>query len=220
MQIESIKQTELTQSERDVLTADTERWKRMGDGAHLDDWLACLSGLQIRRTLAMKLAHTNRPEGKGYALHFAELMKADNLDTMDKTSISCLLWLGDDANRLQALRVLRNGMTPGQRSRLNSPISARQRVEKVLKAREEGSDAKDDKRAASKARIAELEREVARLKQELAKSDGSLFDLKTTPADQIAAVIADIRNCGPHKAKSIAAAINRRLKSTPQKPAG
>jgi hypothetical protein len=40
-------------------------------------------------------------------------------------------WLGEDAHRLQALRDLRNALTPGQRSRLNSPISARQRVENI-----------------------------------------------------------------------------------------
>jgi hypothetical protein len=39
----------------------------------------------------MRLAHVNRPEGKGYALAFAQLMKADGLDTMEKTSISAVL---------------------------------------------------------------------------------------------------------------------------------
>ena len=36
------------------------------------------------------------------------------------------------------LREIRHTMTVGERARLNSPISARQRVEKVLKARESG----------------------------------------------------------------------------------
>jgi len=40
MSIDNIKQTELTQSERDVLAQDKTRWKRMGEGGHLDDWLA------------------------------------------------------------------------------------------------------------------------------------------------------------------------------------
>src|SRR5258708_32389763 len=87
MSVENIKQTDLTQSEREVLKNDTARWKRMGKGGHLDDWLAYQPGLAIRRTLAMKLAHTNRPEGKGYAAALAQLMKSDGLDTMDKTSI-------------------------------------------------------------------------------------------------------------------------------------
>ena len=71
----------------------------MGAGGHLDDWLAYQPGLMIRRRLAMRMAFTNKPEGKGYAQAFAELMKADGLHTMDKTSITAVLWLGDDPER-------------------------------------------------------------------------------------------------------------------------
>jgi hypothetical protein len=87
MTIDTIKQTDLTVSERQVLDDDRERWQRMGSGAHLDDWLAYGPGLLIRRRLAMRIAYVNRPEGKGYARAFAQLMEHDGLDTMDKTSI-------------------------------------------------------------------------------------------------------------------------------------
>src|ERR1700720_3496625 len=86
MTIQDIKQTELTPSEREVLAAERTRWRRMGEGGHLDDWLAYGPGLMIRRRLAMRLAFVNRPEGKGYAQAFGQLMNADGLDTMDKTS--------------------------------------------------------------------------------------------------------------------------------------
>jgi hypothetical protein len=66
MTIDTIKQTDLTVSERQVLDDDRERWRRMGSGAHLDDWLAYGPGLLIRRRLAMRIAYVNRPEGKGY----------------------------------------------------------------------------------------------------------------------------------------------------------
>ena len=49
----------------------------------------------------MRMTFVNKPEGKGYAQAFAELMKADGLDTMDKTSISAVLWLGDDPERMR-----------------------------------------------------------------------------------------------------------------------
>src|SRR6516225_12357015 len=73
MTIDDIEQTELTASERGVLSEDRKRWKRMGEGAHLDEWLAYGPGLLIRRRLAMRLAHTNRPEGRGYVTQFAGL---------------------------------------------------------------------------------------------------------------------------------------------------
>jgi hypothetical protein len=129
MTIDTIKQTDLTVSERQVLDDDRDRWRRMGSGAHLDDWLAYGPGLLIRRRLAMRIAYVNRPEGKGYARAFAKLMEHDGLDTMDKTSISAVLWLHDAPERLSVLREIRETMTVGQRARLNSPISARQRVE-------------------------------------------------------------------------------------------
>lgn len=140
MSVDTIKQTELTPSEREVLAADRERWRHMGGGGHLDDWLAYGTGLMIRRRLAMRLSFVNSPEGKGYARAFSELMKADGLDTMDKTSISAVLWLHGDGARMNLLRKIRDAMTPGERSRLNSPISARQRVERELKARAGGAE--------------------------------------------------------------------------------
>jgi hypothetical protein len=103
MTIDTIKQTDLTVSERQVLDDDRERWQRMGSGAHLDDWLGYGPGLLIRRRLAMRIAYVNRPEGKGYARAFAQLMEHDGLDTMDKTSISAVLWLHDAPERLSVL---------------------------------------------------------------------------------------------------------------------
>ena len=219
MQLDDIKHTDLTQSERDVLVQDRTRWRRMGDGGHLDDWLAYYPGLAIRRRLAMRVAHVNRPEGKGYVLAFAQLMKEDGLDTMDTTSRTAVLWLGDDPEHQRVLRELRESMTPGQRSRLNSPISARQRVTKVLEARQSGNE--DSLRASPvvllRTQLAERDRKIAQLEQQLAKSDGSLFDLKHDTADDIAAAI--VGNVGESKAKGIASQIAAKLKQK-QNPAG
>ena len=97
---------------------------------------------------------------------FAELMKADGLDTMDRTSISAVLWLGDDPERLKVLRELREAMTPGQRSRLNSPITARQRVEAILQARRSGNEetVSASPVALLKHQIVEQAREIANCK--------------------------------------------------------
>jgi len=221
MQVEAIKLSDLTQSEREVLKEDAARWKRMGAGSHLDDWLSYCPGLAIRRRLAMRLAFTNKPEGKGYAQAFAELMKADGLlDPAVKTSFTAVLWLGDDPERLQILRELREAMTPGQRSRLNSPITARQRVEAILQARRIGSEetVKASPVALLKHQIVEQAREIAELQHKLAKrEEGSLFDLKHDSADDIASAI--IGNLSAHKAKSLADGILARLKKS-QKPAG
>jgi hypothetical protein len=149
-------------------------------------------------------------------------MKADGLlDPAVKTSFTAVLWLGDEPERSQILRQLREAMTPGQRSRLNSPITARQRVEAILLARQHGVDEETVRAspvALLKEQLTARDREIARLKSELAKlSDGSLFDLKHDSADDIA--LAIVGNLSAHKAKSLADGILTRLKKS-QKPAG
>jgi hypothetical protein len=152
---------------------------------------------------------------------FAELMKADGLlDPAVKTSFTAVLWLGDDPERIQILRKLREAMTPGQRSRLNSPITTRQRVEAILQARRHGTEetVKASPVALLKHQIVEQAREIAELQHKLAKrEEGSLFDLKHDSADDIASTIVGYLSA--HKAKSLADGILARLKKS-QKPAG
>jgi polyhydroxyalkanoate synthesis regulator phasin len=76
-------------------------------------------------------------------------------------------------------------MTPGQRSRLNTPIAARQRVKTVLEARTRGTEKtlRQSPIAVLKGRVTEYECKIAHLEQKLAKAqdDTSLFDLKRDP---------------------------------------
>ena len=192
-----------------------QRWERMGAGGHLDDWLAYYPGLAIRRTLAMRLAHTNSPVGKRYADAFRELMKADGLDA--NHSLSAVLWLGEDPERMRILRELRDAMTPGQRSRLNSPIAARQKVERILKACPGGTE--DTVRVSPvgllKKQITEQAIQIAKLEAKLAKQAEGQFDIKRDNADNIAAAI--IGNISEYKAEAIATGIATRLKKMRQK---
>ena len=66
MDLGELERQELTAGEIHILAEDRERWRKMGAGAYLDDWLAFGPGLMIRRRLAMRRAFVNRPEGKGY----------------------------------------------------------------------------------------------------------------------------------------------------------
>jgi hypothetical protein len=227
MTTEDIKQSELTQSERAVLEADRERWKRMGTGSHLDDWLAFYPGLMLRRYLAMKLAHTNRPKGKGYALQFNALMRDDGFDTDDKTTMSrmgAVMWLCDDKEpeRTMILGEIRAKMTPGERSRLNSPIAARQRVRAELEARQGGGTEKPPRVSPVtiyKKQIAEQNRTIADLQERLATADTSLFDLKRDSAERIIRVFTDPTAISENKATIIAKGILAAFK-TRKKPAG
>jgi hypothetical protein len=216
-----IEHEQLTDSEGKVLAEDGTRWKRMGAGAHLDDWLAYGPGLMLRRRMAMRIAFVNRPEGRGYAQAFGDLMQRNGLHTMDKTSVSAILWLHDEPERMTTLRQIRDTMTVGERARLNSPISARQRVEKILKVREAGQETvvKTSPLARQAALVAEQAREIEHLKEQLAaaeRRDGSLFDLKRDSVDSIANTIVGSITAG--RAESIARGVLQRLKQV--RPAG
>ena len=71
MSIETLEQTELSDEERLHLQASSERWKKMSQGQHLQDWLDFLPDLQAGRRLAMRYAGVVAPEGRGYAEGFS-----------------------------------------------------------------------------------------------------------------------------------------------------
>jgi hypothetical protein len=194
----------------------------------------------IRRRLAMRLAFVNRPEGRGFVEAYAALMINSGIYTdikgmskeeakkehSKRIAFTAVSWLYDKPERLEILRKIRDSMTPGERARLNNPISARQRVEKVIKARERGPEAeaeeKDSPLAKAKRRVAELERDLAEAQAKLArKDDGSLFDLRADRVEDMAATVA--ANMSEPRAmgfsKAIAEAVKAR-KRKQQKPAG
>ena len=218
--------TQLTQSQQDLLAEDRERWQHMSKGAHLDDWLAYGPGFMLRRHIAQRIAHVNQPKGRGYNGAFAALLEKDGLHTMGMPSITAVLWLHDNSERLEILEEIREAMTAGERARFNSAITARQRVEKRLKirkaaaeAREEGREGEPEEtvRTSPMARVkdqnVELTREIEHLKERLAAAeqrDGSLFDLRRDKIDDIMSAI--IGNASPSRAEAIARKLLIRIK--------
>jgi hypothetical protein len=207
MSIETLEQTELTEQDREHLKQSSALWKQMRSGKHLDDWLSLLPDLQNGRRLAMRYAGVNKPEGRGYAEGFSGFL-ARWFPDLDKTSISCLLWLGEEPRRLEMLAELRATMTVSQRVKLGSPITARQKVEARLKVSDDPSPQK--KRMSPTARLEELLREKdeenAELKRQVIAGDGgSLFDWNRDDVASIARILYE--NGTPSKAVKLADAI-------------
>jgi hypothetical protein len=219
--IEDIKRNELTPDEQAILAEDKLRWARMGAGGHLDDWLAYQPGLVIRRRMALKLAYTPKPEGSKYNKAFKVILEADGIDQLGGTAITALLWLAEDPVRMETLVTLRAGMTPGEKARFNSPITARQKVEKALKGEGNDDQQKEEKvtpLAKANASIVDLEEQLSALTKKLDKAEeGSLFDLKNDTADDIAMVI--VNNVSEYKVKAIIAALSAWVKDKKKQPA-
>ena len=55
---------------------------------------------------------------------------------------TAVLWICDIPEHKQILQEILDALSPGQRSRLNTPIAARQRIKTVLDAREHGTEEK------------------------------------------------------------------------------
>jgi hypothetical protein len=209
-------QSELTANEREVLKRGEERWQRIGGGAHLNEWLELYPGLDIRRRMAMRLNHANKPRGYGYgetlhrlyveagslrlcAANEPDQVRRDRAKTM--TTLAAVLWLNEDAERITILRESLAAITPGERSRLNSPISARQRVELALKARTaakaaaaEGAADNAEETApkeSTKEALERLKRENTELHRQILNKDEEIATLKVK--DQ-AAWLVDLRN--------------------------
>jgi hypothetical protein len=150
MSTKSALRADLDAEDRKTLAEDRKRMERLGKGSQLDDWLAFGPGLLIRRRLAKNiagLAETDPAKGHRYSRAFKEQMEMDGLydrttnaksDVM-KSTFTAVLWFYDDEKleerRREILEEIRRDMTPGQRARFNSPISAQQRVLDELRTR-------------------------------------------------------------------------------------
>jgi hypothetical protein len=210
--IAAIKRSDLAPSERAILSADKERWARLGAGAHLDEWIAFNPGLDIRRRLAMRIAHTNEPRGRGYNTAYSQLLQDDGINTNDKSAMKCfqdVLWLHQEPERMTILRELQQAMSPGPRARLNSPITARQRVEAELKARANPNPAERvSPMRVLRDQVEEQNRTIAHLQEQLASADaGSLFDLRRDSVEDIVRVITAPTTMSRRKAVAIAKGI-------------
>jgi hypothetical protein len=179
MSTKSALRADLGAEDRKTLAEDRKRMERLGKGSQLDDWLAFGPGLLIRRRLAKNiagLAETDPAKGRRYSRAFKGQMEMDGLydrttksDVM-KSTFTAVLWFYDDERlderRREILEEIRRNMTPGQRARFNSPISAQQRVLDELRTRgvapakkpRSPTPAKDLDQA--NARIVELEEEL------------------------------------------------------------
>jgi hypothetical protein len=221
------------------LERDADRARRMIGGGHLQDWLDYEVSLWGIRAEAMRAATTNEPKGRGYNEAHGQLMQHYGLNKLDSGSVSAVLWLTDPKEkyrdgerhltRKEILDAILKTLTPGQRSRLASPISARQRVAKrieELAAAEAGELDADADNGKPLSKLKQTEQQLAKALQEKyhleeqlkRKDDGSLFDLRRDTAENI--ITAILGNISPPKAAAIGKGLLDGLKRKQQRPAG
>jgi hypothetical protein len=80
---------------------------------------AGLEGLLHGRQWAMRMAGTNKPEGKGFVMGYSEWLKRYKVDDMDKSDRAKLLQLMEERPAVEEWRMT---LPDYERRRLNNPV--------------------------------------------------------------------------------------------------
>ena len=145
------------------------------------DWMTIGEGLLEGRRWAMQQAGTNKPEGKGYVIAYAEWLKRFKVDDMDKSDRAKLLQLMEERPAVEEWRAT---LTDYDRRNLNNPTiawrkwTAATRVKKP-KPRSAGVSASEHGRAQAtvehlQARVTELEEELAAALERIQELESAL----------------------------------------------
>jgi hypothetical protein len=142
------------------------------------EWMTIGEGLLEGRRWAQHVAHTNRPEGKGFVMAYSEWLKRYKVDDMDKSDRAKLLQLMEERPAVEEWRAT---LTDYERRNLNNPIivwrkwTAATRVKKP-KPRTAGVAATEHGRA--QATVEQLQARVTELEEELEAAQERIQELE------------------------------------------
>jgi hypothetical protein len=138
------------------------------------EWMTIGEGLLAGRQWAMRMADTNKPEGKGFVMNFSEWLKRFKVDDMDKSDRAKLLQIMEERPAVEEWRAT---LPDKERMGLNNPTvvwrkwTAATRVRKP-KSRTAAVSATEHGRA--RATIAELQARNNELQEELSTARDSI----------------------------------------------
>jgi hypothetical protein len=191
-------------SNAQCIRAGQEAWHRLVSNQSWDDWCLVGEALLIGRTEAMRVAHTNGPEGHRYCEEYSLWLKNNNFDGVDKGVRSrlfeCLAYR-------QEIERWRATLPRSEQLKLNHPQAVLRRWEASWKPR--GAVKKSYVAKLNDALIQSQE-ENARLKLDVERNGVGDRWTPESSADQVAEVI--VGTFKTWKAREIVQAINRRLK--------
>lgn len=102
----------------DVYREGREALDRISTARDWSDWQKIGAALAAGRAEAMRIANTNRPEGKKYNQDFRDVLKREHLDSINSTTRYQLLQI---AENLPAIEEWREKLDPDRRLKLNHP---------------------------------------------------------------------------------------------------
>jgi hypothetical protein len=172
-----------------------EAWKRLrlSSVKTWRDWMLMGKAFQHLRTEAMRAAHVNKPEGRRYNQEFSYLLKANDLDEVDKATRSRLFAILNNPEIESWLATL----PTNKKLRLNHPDAIWRAYQNSLGKRPDGSK--------KPSQVEKLTEENARLKREV--EHGSQFTRQDTAHDIAGVIFRTVLS--PWKAREIARELDR-----------
>src|SRR5262245_14490065 len=155
--------------------------ERLITGPAWNDWVTLGRAAQVGRTEAMREAHVNRPEGRGYAVALHSWLSRTGLDKVlgDSSTRSRLLDLIDHITDVEAWRQTLPG---NKRLELNHPRVVWQHWQRSKVVPDPNKAQKPSPFAAVKQSLIESQEEVARLKE---ANGGNLLTARTSAKDVV-----------------------------------
>ena len=153
----------------------TQAWQRLKKDKNWNDWLKVGEAHLVGREWAMRVADTNRPQGKAYNMTFGEWLAKYKFDDMDKGDRSRLFAVMDNLPQIEEWR---KTLTLTERLKLNHP-NAVLRKWKAYMAPEPRTETGEPKPT--------LRDSVVNLSEQLAAKDREISELKDHIAELEAA---------------------------------
>jgi hypothetical protein len=196
--------TETIEPEIAAVHNGQQAWLRLRNNSTWEDWKVVGAAHLIGRTTAMREAHTNKPEGRGYNAAFAAWARKFGFAELDKGDRCRLFQVMD---RLGEIEAWLKELTPIDRLRLNHPAT-------VLRRWKAATNEKTSKQRVSsvqklKDSLINLQDENDRMKREIERGGGDLWSSDDRPRD-IARVI--LGKLSKTKAEKVAREILNALK--------
>jgi hypothetical protein len=165
------------EEERDrVSRQGTQAWQRLKKDKNYFDWVKVGEAHQVGREGSMNQAGTNRPQGKGYNIVFAEWLAKYKFDDMDKGDRSRLFELMDNLPQVEAWR---QTLTLTERLKLNHPNAVLRKWKAHM--RPEDRDAHGEPKPTLRDSVVNLSEEITTKDREIAGLKAHIAELEAAP---------------------------------------
>jgi len=167
-----------------------EAWQRLRSHSTWNDWKKVGAALVIGRAEAMRDGHVNKPKGRSYNAAINAFLKKFGFDGLDSGDRSRLFDVMDHLNEIEAWL---GKLSPTERLRFNHPNTVWRRWKAAPAAPKSGAEPKPTPMQKLKDSIASLQEDNDRMRREIERGGGDLWNSNDRPRD-IARIF--IQQCG------------------------